>query len=189
MSLEPQENPFKRYCTLKTLCLHTTNDFMKSLETPSFDVINIMPSFIIGKNELAQTTKSLLDGSNGLALGPILGDAQGSPTPSLSVLLDDVARIHIAALNPSIQGNQNFIASSGGLAGTNWEDGLEIAQQAFPQEVRSGILPLGGKLPQHKVCVDASRTETVFGMQFAGFEEQIVSVTKQYIELYDKEST
>jgi nucleoside-diphosphate-sugar epimerase len=182
-SLEPYENGFRKYCAVKTICLHATNDFMRDLDDATFDVINIIPSFIIGRNELVDDPKSLLDGSNGLPLGPILGHKKGSSTPSLSVFLDDVAEIHIAALDPSIEGNQNFVASSGGLSGTVWDDGVEIARRRFQDAVQSGLLPLGGSAPRHLVMVDASKTETVFGMKFRAFEDQVVSLVSQYVDL------
>ena len=48
-----------------------------------------------------------------------------------------------------------------------------------------GVLPLGGKQPTKKVRLDASRTEEVFGIRFEGYETQVKSVAKHYLELVE----
>ena len=66
-----------------------------------------------------------------------------------------------------------------------WDDALEIVKRHFPKAVEKGILPLGGTTPSQKALVDGSKAEEVFG-RMKGFEEQVVSLVGQYVELATK---
>ncbi len=62
---------------------------------------------------------------------------------------------------------------------------MAIVKREFPEAVKKGVLPLGGKQPTKKVRLDASRTEEVFGIRFEGYETQVKSVAKHYLELVE----
>jgi hypothetical protein len=53
----------------------------------------------------------------------------------------------------------------------------------FPEDVKNGILKLGGQLTGPAISFDASETEQVFEVKWIGFEEQIKSIVSQYVEL------
>ena len=146
-----------------------------------------MPSFVWGKNELATTPKAAVSGSNARVLEPLLGVKSPMGLPGTTVHIDDVAMLHVEALNPKLQGNQDFTANSEGIEGLEWNDVPEIVARKFPEAVKSGILPLGGSQPTLRLKYDASHTEKVFDFKFKGLEEQVTNVAGWYIELVEKE--
>lgn len=121
-------------------------------------------------------------------MAAVLGRKSDVLTAGSSVSVHDTAKIHVLALDPKIEGNQNFITAGDGVEGVVWEDALEIVKRKFPEAVKSGVLPLGGKQPTRKVRVDAKRTEEVFGIKFEGLEEQVESVVGHYLKLVEVEA-
>jgi nucleoside-diphosphate-sugar epimerase len=101
----------------------------------------------------------------------------------VNVHVDDVAYVHIAALDPKIEGNQNFGVNWNGINGIDWDDKLDIVKKNFPKEVESGLFPLGGSQASNLIKFDATRNEDVFGFRFKSFEEQIVSLAGWYAEV------
>ena len=179
----PYSHVFEAYAASKVRALVATKDFVAEKQ-PEWDVINIMPSFVIGDNELVTDPKLITDGTVGAAFAQVLGGDSGwGAVPSTSVHVDDVARLHVEALNTNIEGNQSFLAVSDGERGTRWEEAIDIVKRNFPKAVASGILPNNGKAATKRTKVDCTRTEKVFGFQFQSYEEQVKSVTKQYLEL------
>ncbi len=77
----------------------------------------------------------------------------------------------------------HFLASSGGIEGTKFEDAVEIVKRNFPDQARQGLWPLNGIQPAKRFPIDSTRTEKVFGIKFQGFEEQVKSVVEHYVEL------
>ena len=147
-----------------------------------------MPTFIVGKWELASTPTGLASGSNGLALSSILGISWPQPVAGRTVHVADVARVHVEAMtNEQIKTHDDFVINADGTEGIVWTDSIKIAERHFPMAVEKGILPLGGNTPTLRHRVDGSKTERVFGMKMKGFEEQIVSLVGQYVELAEKQ--
>jgi len=178
----PYGSEFEAYAASKAIALNKTEEFIQT-EKPSFDVINVMPSYVIGKNELVTDAKNITVGTNGAAFGPVLGVDAKLARPGTTVHLDDVARVHVLALDPKIPGNQSFFLNSEGLKGTIWEDAIDIVASNFPEAVKKGVLPNNGKAPTKSTKIDARRTEEVFGFKFKSYEEQVLSVTRHYLEL------
>ena len=90
------------------------------------------------------------------------------------------------ALDPTIVKSpcyETFLTTSGGKGGTVFEDAIEIVKKNFPTQVKEGMFPLNGSLPTKKIKVSSERTEEVFGIKFAGYEEQVNSVVQHYIDL------
>jgi hypothetical protein len=103
-------------------------------------------------------------------------------SPGTVVHVEDVARIHIEALDEKkITGNANFIAS----VSVQFKDALEIVARLFPEAVQDGRLPLGGKRATLPVTIDIQETLDIFG-PLKGYEEMIKSVVGQYLELLAK---
>jgi nucleoside-diphosphate-sugar epimerase len=183
----PYDNVFAAYAASKVRALVATKEFVKHNKL-SWDVINIMPSFVLGDNEMKFKAEDLCDGTVGAALAQVLGKDSGwGPTPSTSVHVYDVARLHVEALNPRIEGNQSFLAVSEGERGTRWEEAIEIVNKNFPKAVAKGILPNNKPAQTKRTKVDASRTEEVFGWKFQSYEEQVKSIVKQYLTLLREE--
>jgi len=179
----PYSHPFEAYAASKVRALAATKNFVKE-KKPEWDVINIMPSFVVGDNEIITDPKWISDSTVAAAFAQVLGSDSGwGAVPSTSVHVADVARIHVEALDPKVEGNQNFLAVSEGERGTRWEEAIEIVNRNFPEAVKKGILPNNGKASTKRTKVDASRTENVFGFKFQSYEEQVKSVVKQYLGL------
>ena len=163
--------------------LNATDAFVAQ-EKPGFDVVNVMPSFIIGANELVTSVEELLaSGTNRIALSPALGASNPDPTPGSSVYLEDVALVHVKALDTEkVPGNQDFIANSGN---TQWEDTDEIVKKRFPEAVADGRLRADGKWPSKRTNYDTANTVELLGRELLDYEAQVVSVVGQYLELAD----
>ena len=186
----PYPNYQMAYAASKVAALNATDHFVAS-KKPAFDVINILPTLVVGKNELTTTKEAAIGrpGSNALVIGPVFGEHNPAGQPGITVHVEDVAFVHIAALDPKIEGNQSFGANSHGTDGVQFDDALEIVKRRFPRGVKEGVFPLGGSQTANRVRFDASATEEVFGFRFKSFEEQIVSLAGWYAELAAKESS
>ena len=180
----PFDDAFAAYCASKVRSRNATTDFVKA-QKPHFDVINVMPTFVIGRSELVQSPEeAVTHGTNKYALLAPLGKKLDWPTPGATVHVDDVARIHILSLDPKVKGSQNFSASSGY---NKYNSACEIVRKRFPEAVKKGVFSLDGDLPSSKALVDASKTEDVLGFKFLDWESQVFSVAEHYLELLAKE--
>ena len=180
----PTEYPnyFTAYSVSKILAYNHTVEFIEK-EKPKFTVINIMPTLVIGKNELATTPQAVNGGSNEIAMNVLLGVQNPAGMAATTVHVDDVAKIHIAALDPKIEGNRNLGANCNGVDGIEWDSAIEIVKKHFPKAVESGIFPLGGSQKSNPLQFDATETEKVLGFKFKSFEEQIISLAGWYAEV------
>ena len=176
----PYGGLFPAYGASKVAAFNATEDYVRT-QRPHFDINHIGPAFVIGKNELAGTRAEVLAGTNGAALGHVVG-SDGGPTPSASVFVDDVAKMHVLALDPKIPGGQFFLGVSEG-SNTRWEDAFDIVKKHFPEAVGNGTFPLTGKNPTKRLIFDNEYTKRTLGIAFAGFEEQVKSVAGHYLEL------
>ncbi|KAH7360239.1 hypothetical protein BKA65DRAFT_576853 [Rhexocercosporidium sp. MPI-PUGE-AT-0058] len=184
----PYSNAFEAYAASKVRALLATNEFVRE-KKPEWDVINIMPSFVVGDNEMITDPTLIADGTVAAAMAQVLGGDSGwGAVPSTSVHVADVARLHVEALDPRIEGDQSFLAVSEGERGTRWEEALEIVQRNFPEAVRKGVLLNNGKAATKRTRVDSRRTEEVFGWKFQSYEEQVKSVVRQYLSLIGEEA-
>jgi len=104
------------YVVSKVLALKHAEDFIAS-EEPAFDAIHIHPALVLGRDDLALTTKALNSGSNRNALAPVLGEHKKESYPVSVVHVEDVALAHVRALDPKIAGNQSFMLSNTGEEG------------------------------------------------------------------------
>jgi nucleoside-diphosphate-sugar epimerase len=178
-------NDFQAYLDAKVRALTATHEFLTEKQ-PQFDIVNIMPSYIIGKNELVTKTADFFNGTNQVVFGAVLGMKADLPRAGNTVYLNDVARLHVDALGPKIAGNEDFPASSGGLEGIPLNVALDIVAKHFPNEVAAGVLPNNGSTSTLPIKVDASKTEKAFRFKFAGLEKQVVEIAEHYIELASK---
>lgn len=171
---------FQAYCASKIGALHAAEDWIAE-QKPSFEVNFVAPAFVIGKNELVTDVKDILGGTNATSLAILLGETKG-PTPSTSVHVNDIAKMHVLALDPKVPAGEMFIGVSEN-SNTHWEDAIEIAKKSFPDAVAKGIFPLGGANETKRLIIDNSYTKRVLGIEFASYEEQVKSVAQHYIDL------
>lgn len=74
----PYPSDFHAYNASKVSALRATEAFVRD-RNPGFDVTNIHPSFVIGKNELITDAKDITIGTNGAAMAVVLGNKPETP--------------------------------------------------------------------------------------------------------------
>lgn len=184
----PFSDHFHAYTASKVMTLNATREWMDSHQ-PVFDVINIQPTVVIGRDDTVTDAKDITRGSNNFITGPLLlGSILGNGSRAwegASVHLDDVALMHVRSLNPDIAGNQDFLATSQPPDGVEWAQVFDIVERAYPNECADGIFEIHTKSrPEtRRLHISSAKAERAFDMKFKTFEEQVVSVVDHYLEL------
>lgn len=182
----PYQDDNDAYRASKTIALNKAEAYIKS-ERPDFDIISIFPGWVLGKNELLDHPDQLaLGGSNSMLLSPLLGHRSQSPLNANYVHVEDVAKMHVLALDPKVPGNQAFVASSDGVTCPAWEDAFSIVEEEFPEAVRDGKLKTTGKQPTFTLRIDSQKTRDVLALDYVPFRVQVKDVAGQYLELLSK---
>ena len=86
--LGPYPTDFHAYNASKVAALEATEAFIRD-QTPNFDIVNVAPTFVIGKDELITNVKDITLGTNGAALGVVLGNKLPYKVFGSSVHVDD----------------------------------------------------------------------------------------------------
>ncbi|UKZ82668.1 hypothetical protein TrVFT333_010462 [Trichoderma virens FT-333] len=172
------------YAASKALALEATKVWMAD-HKPQFDLITIEPVFVLGRDETAKDVESLLRGPNATLIGPLLGNPQLRPLPCMPVHVDDVALMHVRSLDPAVPGNEDYLANSHSLQRVQWDQSFDIVKKHYPKECAEGIFKVdAAERPKtQKAMVDSTKAEQAFGITFKSFEEQILSIAGQYLEL------
>ncbi|KAL8948255.1 MAG: hypothetical protein Q9222_005540 [Ikaeria aurantiellina] len=182
----PHKSPLEALATAQSRALLATNTFLTK-NKPGFTVVSLLPSVTIGRNELARSTKDLLQGSNLQAFQHLQG-VKASALPSTTVHVDDVAKSHVLSLDTQkVEHSQRLFLNSGGVQGTAWYLAKEIVKKHYMEDMKKGWLSLDGDQPVNTVKIDSSRTEKELGISFAGFEKQMRDLLDQWVELKTKE--
>ena len=182
----PYTNPFAAYSASKKLAYNRTRDFIAQ-QNPHFTVVNVMPTFVVGENELAATTKEVDAGSNAIALSTLLGRDVPSTMPGSVCHVDDVAFVHVAALDPKIEGNRNFGVNLNVRGPRHWDAAIDIVKKHFPDAAEERIFPFGGKGECQAYAYDTTETEEAFGFKHKDYEAMIVSLAGHYIDVARKD--
>lgn len=178
----PWTDPFLAYLASKRLAYSATRKFVAD-KSPHFDVINIMPSYVIGPNGTAKTKDPYLTGSNMVALAPLLGVTISDPQSGLVCHVDDVSRVHVAALRPDVSGNHNFGVAYNSPNNITWDSSIDIVKRRLPELVTSRLFPLGGHVENTNIPFVATKTEEILGITFKSYEEMIVDVATAYAKV------
>ena len=145
---------------------------------PHFSIINLMPGFALGANELKHTAGSLIEGSNAIVLGLLLGSTSPVARPGSVIDIRDVARIHVEALDEvKVPKSKSFLLDTGK---TTLDDAIDLVKKNFHGAAE--ILPLNGTCPTVFQNIDASETVATFG-PLASYEESINGIVAQYLAL------
>jgi hypothetical protein len=94
----------------------------------------------------------------------------GGPTDGISgasISVDDVAELHVLALNPNISAGR-YLASARGKGGRVWTDALDIVKRNFP-EAFGTIFATEGNPTVTPLNINTSKTEKTFGFTFQRF--------------------
>jgi nucleoside-diphosphate-sugar epimerase len=185
------EGPFSDFFTAyqfsKVKAWHACQKWLAENKV-GFDVIQIYPSFVLGKNPAETNLQTLAtSGSSSFLIAMLLGSKIGTPIIGATVHLDDTAQLFLRALDQNVAGGQHWIANSQKPNEKfEWNDARDIVRRKFPKAVESGLLSLEGDLPTAEGVgrLDNSGPENALeGFKFQSFEEQVVAVVEQLLEL------
>lgn len=149
---------FRRYVNSKIAATNLVHEYAASHPDSHFSLVNLMPGFVLGPEELARSKQEAMKGSNlvlgwlffDMGLGPWLGSAAGEDPPMLAetVHLEDVVEAHIKALDiDKVPGKErNFLLCSNGPTGPVVMDAADTVRKNLSQEVADGKIPFAGKL-------------------------------------------
>lgn len=171
------------YIMSKHEAFEATKRFVEERK-PAFDVINILPVFVIGRDDTVTEASRITKGTNGIVMAPLLGH----PRPALSgimVHIDDVAEMHLRSLDPNIKGGQDFLAVSEDGNIVQWTDSFDIVKKRYPKAVEARIFKFAdaeGAKTLH-IPVSNKKAREILGVKFKPFEEQVTSVVEHYLEL------
>ncbi|RFU27283.1 hypothetical protein B7463_g9040, partial [Scytalidium lignicola] len=174
----PYDSELQAYCVGKAAALNYSEAFFRD-NTTSFDLISIMPSLIFGKDELITHTKDMRTASTNMLIKGLLTGSQGISGVGNAVLCADVARAHVKALDPNIEGNQSFLLNTE----MEWEDTVPIVKKHFPDAFKSGLFREGGRKPTGPLKWDSSKARDVLGINLATYDTMLKEVVGQYLEL------
>lgn len=177
----PYSLGFGPYQASKIAALNAADAWIKEHST-SFDVVNIMPAWVFGRDELSTTTKDLMGRAGALVIKILTGVKTEHPVNEAVVSVEDVAAAHILALNPSVAGNQSFVL--GRLE--KLDDAVAFAKKAFPEAFESGIFKEGGFQTTVSIPMDDSETEKQLGLRQTSYEDIVKAVAGQFLELNAK---
>nr|OQO18298.1 hypothetical protein B0A51_13498 [Rachicladosporium sp. CCFEE 5018] len=183
---EQIEDVFQAYAVSKIMSHQAATDFVKQNKV-NFDLVRVLPGYTQGENELAENLKDLAAGSNGALLATLTGELDPNKKLMGQVLLEDVAKAHVLALDPKIAPHlTNFAIVGNNGAGIPWDELAETAERLYPEQVKAGVLkPVKGQ-QDLSWPVDVSSSEKALGFKFAGGEEMVKSLVGQYLALAAK---
>jgi hypothetical protein len=184
VTVGPYDSWIAAYAASKALAFEATKVWMEK-HKPLFDLITIEPVFVLGRDDTATNVDALFKGPNGTLLGPLIGQQQPRPVGCLPVHVDDVALMHVRSLDPAIPGNEDYLSNSHSLENMEWAQSFDIVKKHYPKECAEGIFKVDTtERPKTlKVRADSTKAEKAFGITFKSFEEQILSIVGQYLEL------
>lgn len=167
------------YAASKSLALDAVDNFVKT-QSPPFDVVVLVPSFVFGAGKLDQYADEFVRGSNAILLGHLLGKPTG-PLLTISVHIDDVAKSHVAALKPNVPAGKYLLDSEE----TDWSVARAVVKEHFPDQVGK-LFPEEVETKTIKLHLDGSKAEKAFGFRFKSFEEQVKDTVGHYLGLLAK---
>ncbi|KAK6433974.1 hypothetical protein LTR95_009840 [Oleoguttula sp. CCFEE 5521] len=184
---EPGTPSFVAYAAGKVNALNAAEDWVKQHQ-PHFDVIHLMPTYVLGRNDMCDSVASMQLDSNSIPLNLLLGK-EPSPQPMAMVTnhIDDCARIHVEALARRVQGNQSFVICYDCHSKPQWDDAKRIVEKHFPEAVEVGLLPCKGNVVSVPSILDSKKTIETFGEFKYTYEDAVISLVKQYLELREKD--
>ncbi|KAI0006840.1 putative 3-beta hydroxysteroid dehydrogenase/isomerase [Xylariaceae sp. FL0662B] len=167
------------YGASKSIALETAEQFIKDNQ-PSFGVLFLMPTFVFWPNKLSRTVEEFNKGSNDILLNHILGKSK-NPLLTVSVHIDDVAKLHVLSLKSSIPIGR-YLLDSEGASGTNWSEALPFVKKYFLESIGKVFV---GEAEVHpiKIRINNSKAEQAFGIKFKNFEEQVNDTAGFYLGL------
>lgn len=156
---------FHRYANSKIAATNLVHEY-GATQNPPFSIVNIMPGWVLGPEELARNKQEAFKGSNlilgwlffELSLAPLLGLPTDEDAPILqeTVHLDDLVESHVKALDiEKVPGKyRNFLLCSHTPNGPVMMDAADIVRRELPQEVADNKIPFAGRLGRLRILTD-----------------------------------
>ena len=184
----PYQNAMEAYWASKAIARQHVHEFLRN-NHPHFDIIQLLPSVVFGPDDWAIDLDSFFVGTRSMIVPIVQGINLQSALVGAPVLVDDVARAHVDAVQQSVPGNRDYILSSDTPEGIQWNSILDIAREHFPEAIESGLLKCTGSLPTRKWLLDVSDTTKAFGWHFTSFDETVKRQIAQYIYLLKQQQS
>ncbi|CUM66829.1 uncharacterized protein PRCAT00004513001 [Priceomyces carsonii] len=169
-----KSDPYSPYVVSKTLAEKALWRYVES-ESPSFDFITLLPTYIFGPTVL-QRKGDPLSGSNQF-IWSLLKYGQKSSMHAQAVHVLDVAEAHAKALDPNIKGNQRFLLDSGRKF--EYNEAIDVAKTDFPDKEWK----FGNFKSIHSIKLDNSKAKNILGMSFRPYKEMVYDLIKQQVDL------
>lgn len=180
----PYANSFHAYASSKIAALNATDKWVQDSK-PNFDVVNIFPGFIFGRDELCDSTQYFQTGTNQFVVNIPLGHATKEMTFGVSYAhVNDVADAHVLALAKPGEG---YILTNSGEQYEEFADIGKLVEREYPTYVEKGVFKVGEAWGSAPFKADVSATESLLGRKMASLEEVTKSVMDHYVELFEKE--
>lgn len=174
------------YIASKVLSHRAASEFMDT-NSLHFDLVRTLPGYVQGGNELETSADDLVRGSSEGTINAALGKLIPSPKPANQILLDDVARAHVFALNKSkVKAGQNLVLVGGGGAGWKWDEFVPYIEDMYSAEIAKGIFKPRKGQKVYDNAFDIAESEKALGFKFAGPREMVKSVLDSYLQLLGK---
>ncbi|KAK8071748.1 cinnamoyl-CoA reductase [Apiospora saccharicola] len=178
----PFESVGPAYGAAKVAALNSIDRFIRN-ERPPFAVVKLIPGLVLGRDERALRADDLRAGSNFFLLDLLTGTSAEHPLPSAVADVSDVAKVHLIALKEEEVGEGPAIAEDLGVTTSNqFNDAWDLVQKHFPKAVADGVFRQGDQ-PTMPFNWDARPTEVEMGFSFKRYEEMVLDVAGQYLEL------
>ncbi|PHH64519.1 hypothetical protein CDD81_4298 [Ophiocordyceps australis] len=174
----PFDSMLPAYSAGKIGALNFTERFIKE-KKPSFDVVKVFPGFVFGWDDRALHVKELYAGTNRVLLAAITGQSADGPLPAGATHVDDAAKVHLAGLKEGIVGNFGVSKAH------EFNDAWAAVTNNFPEAVADGTFTQGNQ-PTVPVNWNAHQTEIDLNFTFKTYEDMVVDVARQYLELSGK---
>ena len=177
---------FEALTNSKIIAYETAVNFAKERK-PSFDLVHVLPGLMQGASELHETAEEMEQGFNKATIDTALGKIIGMPKRTAQILQQDVARVHVLALDHKLVRNlDNLVVVANDGRGIPWDEMVETIKRCYPKEVEDGILrPTKGQQNSTK-RYDVRSTHQVLGVGFSDAVCIVRSVMDQYLQLRGK---
>ena len=157
-SLPDSAPGYHHYVNSKIATRNITQEYSSTHPSSHFSIVNIMPGYVLGPEELSHSKAEAFKGSNlvfswlfvDLSISPLVGLPISDKPPMLPMMvhLEDVVEGHVKALDEEkVKGRlRNFMLCCDSPTGPVMMDAVEIVKRELPKEVEEGKIPFAGKL-------------------------------------------
>lgn len=179
---------FEAYHLGKIVALNTADTFTRT-KRPHFSISHVVPGYVFGRNPLATAPSKMLteNSSNNLLMAFLTGVTLPGPFLGGAAHILDVAYLHLRVLlgppSPSSYQSPDIGLSSPVV----YEDAFGYVEKRFPRAVQEGVFVRGAMATLPVGYEGSAEAERVLGGRLRDFENAVVEVAGQYLDLLGKE--